>query len=183
MIENRGMQETTLPRVKLDTYPVKSWIAFIFFFSLSAADFVSGSDVNDDLQHANNAQNKAAQSFYKGLRSLGTEATPEQIKQLQNQIMAPAQAEVAKAMTQLNDKRLNDMKESAFAVVRDKIKRAILPQFVLDRLENGRKPASSNLLGPLKLPPDEPHYSKKEEFVLDGSQIPKEITFPGKRKK
>jgi hypothetical protein len=106
----------------------------------------------------------AYNDFYRALRSK-PQVSAEEAEKIASQILAPANARVAKAM----DEDAKQAKASPQTFSSGKF----------DKAEYRSSSPRSGERAPASLLPATP----KEEIVIDGSNIPKELEFPGKARK
>ncbi|MEO7161388.1 MAG: hypothetical protein ABI041_00575 [Bdellovibrionia bacterium] len=159
-------------------YLIFSRLAFISILS-----FV-GAEAKADTASAKSAWDKAYNDFYQAIRPL-TNPSPEQINELNKKILVPAKENYIqeKHAEHVKNHPVNKGKENQFR--KKKVSRA-RPELLLDdvgTVENPiAKPASNSYPSASRY--DARPDQSREEVVLDGKDIPKEIEFaPAKKLK
>jgi hypothetical protein len=143
------------------------------------------------LQDAHQKQVQAQEDYYRGLRNLGLNANPGQRQQLFQDTMFQAQSGWVGAVNKYAAQRQKEIRQLVFDSLKKFFPAAFLPKSILDPYSaKGIKGTKANRSNSGKLAPahgGSSAYSPDTSPintgpVLDGSNIPKEIEFPGKKK-
>jgi hypothetical protein len=161
----------------------------VYQFLCLISSIANAGNVSDALDKKFKAQNE----YYLQVKKLGPNATPQQELEVRNRTITPASQGFNKA---IRSQMQTIVKDTELAAYKDSTKNSLksLPEKILKLWKeklfpSGKKQPSapSGVNAPPLAPPqqDAPNQSpprEREQIVLDGSKIPKEITFPGTRK-
>lgn len=170
-------------------------LTLLFLFSISGILFLNhlalAVDLNDALQKKAAAQNE----YYKQMRKLGPNFTATQDAEVRAKTITPAAFAFNNAIGEKMSEISHEVQSHVYGMIKKKA-----PDFFkketwaawgkklgLIQDKDGKKPGSSS--GPSKASSDtssRPMPSSpeqpREDLILDGSKIPREISFPGKKK-
>jgi hypothetical protein len=178
-----------------------------YFISLSTIVILSSTtsiadEVRDRLQSALRTRAKAKNEYYNAVRKLGPEATREQKTSLQNKILSPAEQTWADAFRYTMSTRATELRKEINSETKRLLPMVITPQYILDpysfvgkkskyssaTLDSSKNQSSEKTNLPSNASDGKPYREitsspKEEAPALDGSNIPKEVIFKGKKKK
>jgi gas vesicle protein len=132
-----------------------------------------------EVQDSYDRLNKAYSDYYKGVRSLGRDPSQQQKDEVAKKVLVPAQVDFGNAVGKKISTTEQDARRKSFDYLKAKLLGAILPKWILHPGEKGKETAASgkgSSTAPIKPTVPAQH---KEDVILDGSNIPKEIEFPG----
>jgi hypothetical protein len=160
------------PEWKRDIFLVKQFNSTFILFILLSSPIAIPLTFADTLSDAYTKKVQASQSYYRELRKLGPKATPQQKEQLRAKTIGPAQAEWSKSINQTVLQRTIESKQGIQRAIRNR-----LPAEAIAKLLNPS--ASSEKPSTKTKTPTAPSASEGNHGpVLDGSKVPKELSFP-----
>jgi len=184
------MTKVFLKWVTKDIRNLDYWILFIFQLStilVTDSTYTLADTVKDQLQSALETRAKAMNNYYNGVRSLGPGATQAQKDALQTSILNPAQQSWNKAFQNAITTRAQELRQAIYDEAKRHFPGEFIPKYILNPTSllglKSKKLSNKSFLETLT--PKTPSASTDENTgpVLDGSKIPKEVTFKGRAKK
>lgn len=168
---------------------------------------IPGTGFSDSLRDALDQKNKAYNDYYKGYKALGENPSAAQLSELRSKTIVAAQTNLAKELNQVVHDREAEIRQTIYDAIKKQVPEAAAAKWITDPMSafksmakkltgsgdssssaTSRGPASSdspnaasrNVVPPYAPPP--PGGPFNEGPVIDGSQFPKELFFPGSKK-
>lgn len=152
--------------------------------------FLEESHAVVSLKEAQRGQIQAIHEYYQGLKKLGPKATEAQKAELKNKTLFPAQMEYNNSLNSFISQANQDLRQSMFSSLKKHFPEVLLPKWILNPFSRGKNisenksvdDSASKQKSSATLPPPPPPSPPQPETELDGSNLPKELNFPGKNK-
>jgi hypothetical protein len=125
----------------------------------------------------------AYKKYYQDIKKLGDHPSDLAIAELRSKTIEPASMNYSRVFTKERESRMDEIREAVQKVLVDKVGAGKIPEkvaraFGLKVATFSQKTSRSNSESGLKR---NSHFSRSEETVLDGINVPKEIEFSGKK--
>jgi hypothetical protein len=127
------------------------------------------------------ASSKAHNDYARELSRLGPKRTPEQMKDARSKLIVPAAVQNSQAATKIYTEQESKTRQHIFDKLKKKIGSKLVPSWVLNPGTKGKTTASSGKdpggTGTTTKSTGTSNSYKRDEVVIDGSNVPKEIEF------